>query len=121
MLVKIVALGLKRIDRAALGRSSPTTASGACGLAQPVFLLVQLAVAVDRQQQVLGQRVDDRDADAVQTAGDLVGGVVELTAGVQHGHDDFGRRAAFFRVDIDGIPRPLSDDGDGFVGVDRDR
>ena len=35
---------------------------------------------MDRQEQVLGQGVDDRDADAVQTAGDLVGRVIELTA-----------------------------------------
>ena len=39
------------------------------------------------------QRVDDRHADAVQAARDLVGVLVELAAGVQLGEDDFGRRA----------------------------
>jgi hypothetical protein len=42
---------------------------------------MQLAVAVDGQEQVFGQGVDDRDADTVQAAGDLVGRVIELTAG----------------------------------------
>ncbi len=35
--------------------------------------------------QLAAQRVDHRDADAVQTAGDLVAATAELAAGVQHG------------------------------------
>jgi hypothetical protein len=46
------------------------------------------------------QRVDDRDADAVQAAGDLVGILVEFSAGMQLGHDDLGRRDAFALVDV---------------------
>ena len=74
--------GLEADDRAALVRRADG-GQRRLRLAQPVLLLMQLAVAVDRQEQVLGQGVDDRDADAVQTAGDLVGRVIELTAGVR--------------------------------------
>ena len=42
--------------------------------------------------ELAAQRVDDRDADAVQAAGDLVAAAAELAAGVQHGqrHRDGG-------------------------------
>ena len=80
-----------------------------------------LAVAVDRQLQHFGQRVDDRHADAVQAAGDLVGVVVELTARVEHGHDDFGGGPTLLRVDIDGDAAAIVGDRDGFVRVDGDR
>ena len=49
------------------------------------------AVAVDLHHQAAGQRVDDRDADAVQSAGDLVTIAAELRTRVQRGHDDLGR------------------------------
>ncbi|GAC1464487.1 MAG: hypothetical protein NVS2B12_05960 [Ktedonobacteraceae bacterium] len=40
----------------------------------------------------LGERVDDRDAHAVQAATDLVATTAELAASVQHGHHHFQRR-----------------------------
>ena len=67
-----------------------------------VALLVDLAVAPDLELEPLGQRVDDRHADAVQAARDLVAVVVELAAGVQHGQHDFGRRLAARRGDRPG-------------------
>jgi hypothetical protein len=70
--------------------------------------VVFLAVAPDAQLQPVRQRVDHRDAHAVQTAGDLVGVLVELPAGVQLGHDDLGGGDALFLVDSTGMPRPLS-------------
>ena len=45
-----------------------------------------LAVAHDLDLQPARDGVDAADAHAVQTAGDLVAVVVELAAGVQHGH-----------------------------------
>ena len=51
--------------------------------------------------QPFGEESHHRDADPVQAAGHLVGVVVELSAGVQLGHDDFGRRASFLFVDVD--------------------
>ena len=56
-------------------------------------LVPVVAVHVDVELEPLAERVDDRDADAVQTAGDLVAGAAELAAGVQHGEHD-GRRPA---------------------------
>ena len=63
-------------------------------VAAAIGLAEDLAVAADLQFQLLRQGVDHRDADAVQTAGDLVGVVVELAAGMQHGQHHFGRRFA---------------------------
>ena len=45
------------------------------------------------------QRIDDGDADAVEAARYLVGVLVEFSAGMQLGHDDFGGRHAF-AVDV---------------------
>src|SRR5262249_58343012 len=52
------------------------------------------AVAPDAQLELLRERVDDRDADAVKPARDLVAAAVaELAAGVENGqHDLSGRR-----------------------------
>jgi hypothetical protein len=59
-----------------------------------VALLMHLSVAPDLELEPFRQRVHDRDSDAVETARDLVRRVFELSAGVEHGHHDFGRRAA---------------------------
>ena len=86
-----------------------------------VFLLVDLPVAVNREDQVFGQGVDDGYADTVQAAGHLVGIVVELTAGVQNRHDDFGGRAPFFRVQVYRDAAAVVADRYGLVGVNGDR
>ena len=56
----------------------------------------------------------------MQAARDFVAVVVELTACVQDGHDDFRRRPAFLGVNVDGNATPIVYDGDGFVGMDGD-
>ncbi len=48
--------------------------------------------------QSRGQRVDDRDADAVQAAGDRVGLAVELAPGVQGGEHHLDRGPLLHRV-----------------------
>ena len=63
--------------------------------------------------QALAQGVDHAGADAVQAAGDLVGVVVELAAGVERGEDHLQRALAGLGVDVDG-------DAAAVVG-DRDR
>ncbi len=51
---------------------------------------VLLARAPDAQFKLARQRIDHGDADAVQTAGHLVGILVEFSAGMELGHDDLG-------------------------------
>ena len=67
-----------------------------------VVLRPDEAVGGDLQVEALGEGVDDRDADAVQAAGDLVAAAVpELAAGVEDGEDDLGRGALLFLHDPD--------------------
>src|SRR3954466_12856559 len=86
-----------------------------------VLLDPDVAVAADLGAHRLAQRVDDRHADAVQAAGDLVAAAVaELAAGVQHGHHDLDGRAALLLHDRDRDAAAVVDDRDGVVRVDRD-
>ena len=89
--------------------------------AHPVFL----AVAPDDEFEPFRQRVDDRDAHAVEAARNLVGivvaGVLELAARVQLGHDDLGGGYAFFLVEIDRNAAPVILDRYGPVGVQLDQ
>ena len=71
--------------------------------------------------KLLGKRVDDRDADAVEAAGDLVApALAELAAGVKDGQDDLGRGALLLGVLVDRDAAAVVDHGDRLVGVDRD-
>ena len=94
------------------------------------FDVVLLAAAPDPQFELARQRIDHRYADAVQAAGDLVGVLVEFSAGMKLGHDDLGRGNAFALMDVgrnapavvahrDGIVR-IEDDFDA-AGVTRER
>src|SRR5690606_23496120 len=80
-----------------------------------VSLFPDLAAAADSQDQLFRQRVHHGHTYAVQTAGDLVGVIVELTAGVQHGHDDLGSRNAFVFVHVYRDATTVVTHGDGFV------
>ena len=74
-----------------------------------VLLPVELAVAPHLDPAPLGERVDDRGADAVQAAGDLVAAAAELAAGVEDGHDHLQRRLVHASACLStGMPRPLS-------------
>jgi hypothetical protein len=72
-----------------------------------------VAAAPDAQLERDRERVDDRDADAVQAARDLVGILVELSAGMELGHDDLGGGNAFLAVDIDRNAAAIVRDGHG--------
>ena len=61
---------------------------------------VQLAIAADSELQPDGKRIHHRNAHTVQTAGNLVGVLVEFSARMQLGHDDFGCGNAFGRMDV---------------------
>jgi hypothetical protein len=81
---------------------------------------VELAVARDLDLEPGRERVDDRDADAVQSARDLVAVRVELAAGVQRGHHDLERRALGLGVQVDRDAAPVVGDRDRVVAVDDD-
>ena len=90
-------------------------------LAALVGLGPDVAVAPDLEVELLGERVDDRDADAVQPARDLVAAAVaELAAGVEGGEHDLGRGLAQLRVLLDGDAAAVVDDGAAVVGVKGD-
>ena len=78
-------------------------------LAARELLPVDLAVAPHLDDEPLRERVDDRDADAVQAAGDLVALAAELAAGVQLREDDRERRQApWSGMTSTGMPEPQS-------------
>ena len=65
------------------------------------------AVALDLELEAARERVHDRHAHAVQSAGDLVALAAELAAGVQHREHDLGGRLVGvlgMRVDRDASP-----------------
>ena len=85
------------------------------------LLVVEVALDGNLDAQGLRQRVDHRDAHAVQAAGDLVAtAVAELAAGVQDGQHDLDGRAAFLLDDADRDAAALVAHGDAVVRVDRD-
>ena len=89
--------------------------------AASVGLAPGVAVALDLDVELLRQRVDDRDADAVEAAGDLVAAAVaELAAGVENGQHDLDGRLALLLHHRDGDAAAVVDDRDRVVGVDRD-
>ena len=92
------------------------------GFAFGVGLLPRESVTPDFEFEVFAQGVHAGDADAVQTAGNLVGRRIEFSAGVQLGHHDL-RGRDFLAIDVhvvDGNAAAVVDDSDGVVDVDGD-
>ena len=80
------------------------------------------AVALDGGRQLVRERVDDRRADAVQTAGDLVAATLaELAAGVQDGEHDLEGGLVLLLHLRDRDAAAVVGDRDGVVRMDRDR
>ena len=88
--------------------------------AMNVGLFPNVAAATHSQQQQLGEGVHHGNTYTVQPSRDFVGVVVELTAGVQHGHDHFGSRNAFFLVHIHRNTATVVTHGDRFIRMDDD-
>ena len=83
-------------------------------------LLVQFLVARDLDQRVGRQRVDHRDADAVQAARGLVRLVAELAARVQRGEDHLQRRlAGIARMLVDRDAAAIVGDGEAVARTQR--
>ena len=81
---------------------------------------VLFAIAEDPELQLRGQGIDDRHADPMQAARDLVGVLVEFAAGMKLGHDDLGGRNSLARVDVGGDAAAIVADGAGAIGIERD-
>ena len=90
------------------------------GLAVAELHEVFLAVAPDGELEPGRERIDDGNADAMQAARNLVGVLVELSAGVELRHDDFGRRHALALVDVGRDAAAVVAHGAGAVGIERD-
>ena len=80
--------------------------------APDVTLAAHLGVDLARQ------RVDHRDADAVQTAGHRVATAAELAAGVEDRHDDLDGRLLLLLVDVDRDAAAVVDDAHRAVFAD---
>ena len=82
---------------------------------------VELLAARHLDLELLRQRVDDRDADAVQAARGVVDLAVEFAARVQRGHDHFERGLGLeLGVRVDGDAAAVVGDGQEAVGLDLD-
>ncbi len=80
-----------------------------------------LALAVDLEHETGGQRVDHRDAHAVEAPRHLVALAAELAAGVQGREHDFGRGLlGVLGVGTDGDPGAVVGDPDTAVGQQGD-
>ena len=118
-------IGLERGFGAALGGVADAADIG-LGDAAFVFLVIDLAIAADFDFAPFGEEVHDRDADAVETAGGLVGAFFELAAELEDGHHAFERghiAAGFFGelgVALDGDAAAIVFDRDAAIDVDRD-
>ena len=66
-----------------------------------VFLLIDVTVAADFHLAPLGEEVDHGDAHAVQTAGGLIGPLLELAAEFQHRHHALQGREPQVGMDLD--------------------
>ncbi len=85
-----------------------------------VGLAVDLSVPADLELEPLRERVHHGDSDTVETGGELVGLVVELSPGVELGHHDFGGGPSRLLLDVDGNAAAVVDDGHAVVNVKGD-
>ncbi len=88
-------------------------------LAARKSLPVELSVARDFDFENVGERVHNGDADAVQATGGLVDPGIELSAGMERGHDDLERRLVLeFRMWVDRDAAAVVGDGQETVLVE---
>lgn len=112
------AVGLERYGRTAV-RAFAYDLHRRRGRSLAVGLPVDLAFAVHLGDEKGRERIDARDAHAVQTARDLVTALVELAARVQYGEHHFERRLALFLVEVGRDAAAVVAHGDRVVLVDR--
>ena len=85
-----------------------------------VGLLIDAAIAPHGEPKLLRKRVHHGNAHPVQAAGHLVAVVVELTAGVQRGHDDLGGGHPLLGMNVHRNAAAVVRHRDGFARVQDD-
>ena len=88
-------------------------------LAALIFLLVDFAVLIDVDLHMAGQRVNDRRAHAMQTAGYLVSSAAELAARMQDGQADLDSRTPNLGMNADRKAASVVLNGAGAVFMQR--
>ena len=94
--------------------------TGVTGSPLLVGLAPDVAVPAHLHLEPRGQRVDHRDADAVQAAGNRVGLAVELAAGVQRGVHDLDRGTLLAGMQVHRDAAAVVADPDAAVGQQGD-
>ena len=102
-------------DRSAAPRRLPYRLHLGDGLAAPVFLHPKLAFSRDLHPEPCRKRIDNRDADPVETAGYLVSAFAEFSSGVEFGHDELQRGDAVLGMKINRYAPAVVLDGDAAV------
>ena len=115
--VEDLVVGLEGDGRPVLLRLPPDL-EVAGGDALLVTLVIDLPVPAHLHDEPFRQGVDHGHAHAVQAARYLVGLVVELPAGVEHGHDDFHGRPVLRGVRLDRYAAAVVDHGYTSVFLD---
>ena len=90
------------------------------GLTFFVGLFPHRAIARDFQFEPVRKRIDDGNADAVQTAGNFVGVAIKFSARVQDGEYNFRSGTLFRGVHVDGNAAAVVDHSDRIIGVHSD-
>ena len=80
----------------------------AFGVPRLITLYEDFAASPDLELQPLRQSINNRNADAMKSARNFVGVVIELAAGVKFRQYNFGSRLPSFGMISVGMPRPLS-------------
>ncbi|MPM74530.1 hypothetical protein SDC9_121518 [bioreactor metagenome] len=81
---------------------------------------IEPAVGCHLDLDPLGERVDDRSANAVESTGVAIGIVAKFTARVELGKHDFHAGNAHLLVNLHGDTAPVIHDCDGVILVERD-
>ena len=83
-----------------------------------IFLLIDFSVTENLRSHVCGQGVHTRYTYTVQTSGYFVRSLIELTAGMQYGHDNFQGWLLLFFVKINRNTTSVILYSDGIIFVD---
>src|ERR1017187_2520975 len=112
-------VGFKRNAGAGFARNLAGFGQRRLGNPAGIFLLPGVTIAPDFQLQMFRERVDAAHAHAVKAAGDFIAFVIELAAGMQHGHHHLRGGDAFFFMQVHRDAAAVVHYRYGIVVVDR--